>query len=321
MICVKCNQISKQIVLNVPDWFGVPFKYRYSICDSCGGWQIEHIDKPPSFSGSIQNFARRSASPFTRIFVNINLFLTERNFRYFQRQIHYKNQPGSLLDIGCGRGQFLLAAEKRGWKVFGIEPQPDKYEDAKRFVNGPIIDKTIEEIEFENIKFDVIHLWHVIEHIENIGLLLNKCKNILHDSGKILIAVPNIDSIQAKIFGIHWFHLSAPVHRHQFGEKSLEALMLNHGFRIIKFGYYDLVSNTSGWFVSFFNILGYPENYFWHKIQKTSKVQQKLLDWQTSLLVLIPFVIIASLFAGLIERVMRRGGCLIGVFLRTYNER
>lgn len=314
MICINCSQIIKRNIVSVPDWFGRSCYHHYNICNSCGYWHLEFIDKPKPFSESKQNFARKTTNSFVRILKYINYSLTKINFHIIQNKYLYTKKLGSLLDIGCGRGYFLSIAEKRGWNVCGIEPQSDKYEEAKRLSSFTIIDKPIEDIDFKNQKYDVIFLWHVLEHLENIYSVLNIFNDIMNKPGTILIAVPNIDSFQAKIFGIHWFHLSAPVHYHQFGKRSLKVLMINHGYKVKKIGSFDIISNISGWFFSFFNILGLPENYLWHRMQKSSKKPQKLLEYQLLLLGLIPFIALISFLAALIEIIGKSGGCIIATF-------
>jgi len=93
----------------------------------------------------------------------------------------------NLLDVGAGTGDFLLAAQKRSWNVFGVEPNSTARTRAKE--KGVTLLKNLEEL--PEIKFNVITLWHVLEHLPDLNQVIQKLYALLEPNGKLLVAVPN----------------------------------------------------------------------------------------------------------------------------------
>ena len=140
----------------------------------------------------------------------------ESMFTFCKRFIPSK---GSILEIGVGTGIHLLNFDKLGYQVTGIEPDPvsAKFLNQK-LKNGTCINGYIEDLSFED-KFDVVFLYHVVEHIEHPLSMLKKCKDILKDNGIIIIAVPDCEnsfSLESSI--------SNPFHIWHFSKKSFETI-------------------------------------------------------------------------------------------------
>lgn len=129
---------------------------------------------------------------------------------------------GSILEIGVGTGIHLLNFDKLGYQVTGIEPDPISTEFLnKKLKNGKCINGYIEDLDFKE-KFDVIFLYHVVEHIEHPLTMLKKCKDLLKDNGIIIIAVPDCEnpiSLKSSV--------SNPFHMWHFSKKSFETIGKN----------------------------------------------------------------------------------------------
>lgn len=140
----------------------------------------------------------------------------ESMFEYCKKFILPK---GSILEIGVGTGVHLLNFDKLGYQVTGIEPDPVSTEFLnKTLKNGRCINGYIEDLNFEK-KFDVIFLYHVIEHIEHPISMLEKCKDILKDNGVIIIAVPDCENPATLEKSV-----SNPFHISHFSKKSFEII-------------------------------------------------------------------------------------------------
>jgi len=145
---------------------------------------------------------------------------------------------GSVLDIGCGTGSFLETASKNNWNVFGVEPNPKAAEIAR---NKNI--KVSESIKaYEGQKFDVVTLWHVLEHIPNLKETISQLEALVKPGGKLVIAVPNYNSYDAKKYKQFWAAYDVPRHLWHFSRSSMNILFSNKfKLEITKPMYFDSV--------------------------------------------------------------------------------
>lgn len=142
----------------------------------------------------------------------------------------YHPEKGSLLDIGAGTGDFLVTAKIAGWQITGIEPN----ENAKKLAisKGISFQNTIESI--ENQQFDVITMWHVMEHVPDVTHQIKELKRLLKPNGTIIIAVPNYKSYDAKHYGIFWAAYDVPRHLWHFSKTSIEKLVSRENMKLVK---------------------------------------------------------------------------------------
>ncbi|WP_197901691.1 class I SAM-dependent methyltransferase [Rhodocytophaga rosea] len=138
---------------------------------------------------------------------------------------------GSVLDIGCGTGSFLEICKKDGWITVGIEPDEKARKKAVQKTQGEV-KENIYELPFQ--KFDIITMWHVLEHVHLLNETIEKIKQLLNENGKLIIAVPNRDSYDAKRFGTYWAAYDVPRHLYHFTQETLMQLMKKHQLKIFK---------------------------------------------------------------------------------------
>lgn len=152
-------------------------------------------------------------------------------------------QKGSLLDVGSGTGAFLQVMKELGWTVSGIEPDEDARKLAQQLygfqLNAP---GAINDL--LPASMDAITLWHVLEHVHSLHSYIDQMKDLLKPQGKLFIAVPNYQSADAGIYGLHWAAYDVPRHLYHFAPKSMEVLMRAHGLKI--------VAKKPMWFDSFY---------------------------------------------------------------------
>lgn len=137
---------------------------------------------------------------------------------------------GRLLDIGCGTGSFLEAANKEGWQIAGVEPDSDaRTLSAQRLKIR--VGEDIEEIDTNN-SFNIITLWHVLEHIPTLDQTLQNIRQRLAPNGTLILALPNNASWDAQRYQEYWAAYDVPRHLHHFEPDTITKLLLRHGFRL-----------------------------------------------------------------------------------------
>jgi SAM-dependent methyltransferase len=138
--------------------------------------------------------------------------------------------PGAtLLDLGCGSGQFLEWARSAGWTVFGVDPDPKAVTVAHSRGLEVHLGR-IDELDPAEHQFDMITLSHVIEHVHDPMGVIQACHRLLKAKGRIWIETPNIDSIGHAIFQSHWRGLEPPRHLVLFTRSSLQLALKKAGF-------------------------------------------------------------------------------------------
>jgi len=138
--------------------------------------------------------------------------------------------PGVLLDIGAGTGDFLVTAKKAGWRVFGSEP----HNGAKEIAKTKEIDLSKDTKNFASESFDVITMWHVLEHVPDLEKQLKELKRLLKPNGTIFIAVPNYRSYDALHYGNYWAAYDVPRHLWHFSKSAISKLFQAHHIELQK---------------------------------------------------------------------------------------
>ena len=189
---------------------------------------------------------------------------------HFVRSINLKRKlkliedlsPSSkrLLDVGCGTGDFIHLAKNRGWSVAGIEPN-EQARFIARSKNGEVIFDSSEWDKLADQKYDIISLWHVLEHLPDPTGALKQYLSALDKNGHLIIAVPNYKSFDASYYKSDWAAYDVPRHLWHFSKTSIKTLANEFGFELnsvhpMKFDayYVCLLSEKykSGW-MNFFN--------------------------------------------------------------------
>jgi SAM-dependent methyltransferase len=150
------------------------------------------------------------------------------NLRNKRRLIERYCTQGSILDVGCGTGEFLTEMQGAGWQVLGIEPASQ----ARDFAEKDDL-RVLDRIEKCHGRFDAITLWHVLEHIHEAHDLLRQLCKLLSPGGWLFIAVPNLESFDAKRYGPHWIAFDAPRHLYHFRPQDMRLFLHRHGLKVV----------------------------------------------------------------------------------------
>ncbi len=176
---------------------------------------ISHTDSQKSLTDKIYQFVKRIA--LKNKLKLINSFDVDKKL---------------ILDIGCGTGDFLQTCNNNYWNVFGIEPNIKAKEIAIKKIDNSQIFSDIDELDKK--KFDIITLWHVLEHIPNLNNYISKLKSLLKKDGTLIIAVPNFNSYDAIYYKNFWAGFDVPRHLWHFSKKSISKLFEKQKMKVQK---------------------------------------------------------------------------------------
>jgi SAM-dependent methyltransferase len=161
--------------------------------------------------------------------------------------------PGAqVLDVGCGRGVLCSALADRGFRVNGVEMSEEAVKGTDTRAEVRIAPK-LSDAAYAACSFDQVILWHVLEHLPDPFATLEECHRILRPGGRLIVAVPNFSSLQARASGPAWFHLDAPRHLYHFPLSALRRLIERCGFRCGPAHHFSLRQNPFGWIQSALN--------------------------------------------------------------------
>ena len=137
---------------------------------------------------------------------------------------------GSILDIGAGTGDFLSVVKENGWNTIGVEPS----EKAKAIAKNKGVAFVDQTSELENNSFDIITMWHVLEHVPNLDNQLKELKRLLKPNGNLIIAVPNFKSFDAKHYGNFWAAYDVPIHFWHFSKTAIKRLFAKEDMELVQ---------------------------------------------------------------------------------------
>jgi SAM-dependent methyltransferase len=136
---------------------------------------------------------------------------------------------GPVLDVGCNRGEVLVALRERGLEVVGLEPNPDAAA-AARAHGLEVIEEPIETALLPAARFRSILLSQVLEHVHDPQAVLERLRPALREDGRLYVVVPNAGSVWRRVFGADWVHWHVPFHLYHHTRRSLELLLERCGY-------------------------------------------------------------------------------------------
>lgn len=191
---------------------------------------------------------------------------------------------GRILDVGCGSGETVKILKDIGWNAWGLEVDEGAVKIGRhKELNvkyGNLLDS-----KFRPEFFDVVRFWHVFEHLHRPRETLQEVYKILRRGGELIIGVPNLSSLQSKIFRQRWYHLDIPRHLYHFTKKTLSDMIASEGFRIKNYR-----------FISGAGISGSIGYLLEDKFGRKWDLPSRLVNNQTIVFALLPFEICTDFF-------------------------
>ena len=203
---------------------------RFSICkdpnlDLLQTYPIPEDLEPYYNSKEYLSHKDSAVGVFATLYRWVKKFNTRKKLRLIER---YAKDSKSILDIGAGTGDMLVAARQAGFRTAGVEPNAQARELA--------LQKRVSlqtKIKFQD-KFQIITLWHVLEHLRNPNEQIKKIKDCLEDKGTLFIAVPNFNSYDAKYYQEHWAGYDVPRHIWHFSRSAIKKLFEEHEMTLVE---------------------------------------------------------------------------------------
>jgi len=186
------------------------------------------LEKLPSYYESKDYISHTDGK--TSLFEKMYQFVKSIALKNKLKLINSQSEKGKILDIGAGVGDFLSVAKKDGWQTIGIEPS-DK---AKSIAIKKGVTFVNHLSQLENNSFDVITMWHVLEHVPDLEHQISELKRLIKPNGTILIAVPNFNSYDANYYGKFWAAFDVPIHLWHFSKTAIEKLFDKVDLKLVK---------------------------------------------------------------------------------------
>jgi 2-polyprenyl-3-methyl-5-hydroxy-6-metoxy-1,4-benzoquinol methylase len=235
IICPYCKSANVMEHLSTRDYFITQDPFTIYECANCKvlfTYPFPELDILYSKYYKSENYLshnKKASDLFSKLYRTVQKI----NIRKKLKLLEAVNESGEkkILEVGAGVGDFLTACRNHGWKCFGVEPSEQARQVAKEFNKLDLAD-SIDKIGERN--FSIITLWHVLEHVPDLEETIQKLKSYLSDGGRLIIAVPNHNSFDAKHYKQFWAGYDVPRHLYHFNKTSLTAIIQSQGFELVK---------------------------------------------------------------------------------------
>ncbi|MCA6078515.1 class I SAM-dependent methyltransferase [Fulvivirga sedimenti] len=228
MICQACGNQSLQHYLTVRDHFLSKEEFDLLHCIHCDMLTTYPVPEDISRYYDSEDYLSHQ---FTKknLITALYKFIRDVQVNNKLDLIGSYHSAGSLLDVGCGTGYFLKTAQTNGYHVSGVEINTGARQVAQELIQIPIY-ASLSDI--KESAFDIITLWHVLEHLPKPVTQFQRLHSLLSSKGTLLIAVPNYKSKDAVHYKEYWAGYDVPRHLYHFSQQSIHKLADKTGFII-----------------------------------------------------------------------------------------
>ena len=234
--CPVCDSSSHAFFKEVTDHSVSQEVFKLHICNDCGLVFTNPRPDEDSIGGYYESEEYISHSNTSKGLI-AKIYQQVRSYTVKQKRklVQSCNQGSSLriLDYGCGTGEFLNEMSSSGYHCTGIEPS----EKASKFATKSYSLDVLKPEQLQSLpeaSYDIITMWHVMEHVHDLNETIQLLKQKLKKDGHLIIAVPNQSSWDACHYQDYWAAYDVPRHLYHFTSKSVGKLLSQHGFILSK---------------------------------------------------------------------------------------
>lgn len=253
--CPLCSTPHKRTLKQLRDLAYHPDElFNLVACPECG---LQYINPRPAPS-IIQRYYPDSYGPYRTAIEDepraLMRWMRRRKLVDKRRRVEaYANPDGRrILDIGCSTGLFLAEMQQAGWHCTGIEINAAAAGYARERFGLPVHTQALEEVAFPAAHFDVVTMWDVLEHVYDPVATVQEIRRILAPGGMVVAIVPNLHSLERRVFDTAWVGYDCPRHLSVFDQATLRRLFETNGFetQVLRCGYggyYALAISVEYW--------------------------------------------------------------------------
>lgn len=278
--------------------------YELLRCERCG--TARTAGEPPGPAAHETAYYERTRGSADRLVEPLRR-LAERDRMRSARAIG----PGSrVLEIGSGDGRFLARLRERGAAVEGIEPSPEARRRSAA-AGVPVIAGGIEEADAAGRSPTDVVAWHSLEHLDRPDEALRSLRGLMEPGGRIVVATPNLASLQARIGGDRWFHQDVPRHRTHFTAAGLAELLRRSGFEVTRVRHLVVEQNPLGMWQTLLNRITAGRDIGYRMVKRDPSLrEERRADLAATVLLALP-VAVAAVALELAAAAARRGGTIV----------
>lgn len=229
--CPWCGNQTEKTYMKVKDYFLTQEEFELVQCNHCGLLFTTPRPAPDVIgryykSEDYYSHQQNQHGFIPRIYEKVKTINLKNKVKMAIGEL----SPGRLLDIGCGVGDFLLQVKKSGWEIMGIEPS----DDAKTIAKTRLGFNPMDPSEYDSLldaSFDVITLWHVLEHVDDLKFQTKQLERLLKPGGRLIIALPNFQSFDCQFYKEKWAAWDVPRHLNHFSSDCLCGIFTSIGFQ------------------------------------------------------------------------------------------
>ena len=294
--CVVCGGAGVQVLFAVETHFR---EYQVIQCNKCKlsrTYPLLNYDSIPE--AAISEYYGKSSNKFLPILQIARNWIMRSRVRNCLQFISDVVEKPKVLDVGCAEGRFLNAFFEYGCECWGVE---HPFFPSKRFLNRDGIFYQVGdlcEINLPDKAFNLIIIWHVLEHLDDPHQVMRRLYELLAPNGVIFLAVPNFSSIEARKFLQSWFHLDIPWHKYHFNDKSIKYMTSKNNLIIMKMSTRCLEQGVYGLIQSILNAMGWKRNEFYEALKGNmmlSRIFHLIVQLYIVILLIMPGFLVSTL--------------------------
>ena len=223
--CLVCGAKEKEPLITIGEW-------QVMRCPACG---MGSLDPRPSVADLAELYDKQyckerfcEGGGESSLSLEKRLSLESSRLRFIKK---FK-ATGKVLDVGCGFGYFLAACREKGYLVHGVDFSGYAVEHAQNRLKIPVTVGPLDSAQLEGRQFDVVTMWHSLEHTPDPSSALEKARGWLKTDGVLVVDVPNYLGTDAAKYGREWTGWDPPYHLWHFTPETLVRILAKHGFEV-----------------------------------------------------------------------------------------